>query len=102
MLALVQLGPFGFRACILIAAILCAGCSHVTESGGTAGGAHPTWTVPGVARVEIQTEPNTLNPLLARDVSETDVEGAIFDGLVKLDDRGQLVPDLAIAVPTRA
>ncbi|HEY5095307.1 MAG TPA: ABC transporter substrate-binding protein [Candidatus Eremiobacteraceae bacterium] len=74
----------------------------MTESGGAVGGAHPAWTVPGVARVEIQTEPNTLNPLLARDVSETDVEGAIFDGLVKLDDRGQLVPDLAIEVPTRS
>jgi len=89
------------RACLLIAAILCAGCSHVTENGGSAGGAHPAWTVPGVARVEIQTEPNTLNPLLARDVPELDVEGAIFDGLVKLDDRGQLVPDLALEVPTR-
>ena len=44
---------------------------------------------------------NTLNPLLARDVPELDVEGAIFDGLVKLDDRATR-PDLAIEVPTRA
>jgi len=93
------------RALALFAVVLCvcgSGCSRVTESGIPSGKPNAAWTVPGVARVEIQTEPNTLNPLLARNVAEVDVEGAIFDGLVKLDDRGQLVPDLAIVVPSRA
>jgi peptide/nickel transport system substrate-binding protein len=93
------------RARIAIAAVVCLscnGCSHVSESGASLADAHAGWTVPGVARVEIQSEPTTLNPLLARDVAEGDVEGAMFDGLVKLDDRGQLIPDLAIEVPSRA
>src|SRR5579863_3828091 len=78
-----------------------AGCSRVAESGSQQSEVRAAWTVPGVARVEIQTEPITLNPLLARDVAEVDVEGAIFDGLVKVDNRGRLIPDLAIAVPSR-
>jgi peptide/nickel transport system substrate-binding protein len=88
-----------------VAACLCltiAGCSRVAESGSQPSGARAGWTVPGVVRVEIQTEPVTLDPLLARDVAEVDVEGALFDGLVKLDDKGQLIPDLAVAVPSRA
>jgi peptide/nickel transport system substrate-binding protein len=93
------------REWLLLAALVSIGvssCTPVSESGTSANNERAAWTVPGVARVEIQTEPNTLNPLLARTVPELDVEGAIFDGLVKIDDRGQLVPDLAIAVPTRA
>jgi len=93
------------RGWILIAALVStgiAGCTPVSESGTSVNAEQAAWTVPGVARIEIQTEPNTLNPLLARTVPETDVEGAIFDGLVKLDDRGELVPDLATAVPSRA
>lgn len=93
------------RGWILIAALVSigiSGCTPVSESGTSVNTQEAAWTVPGVARVEIQTEPNTLNPLLARTVPETDVEGAIFDGLVKLDDRGHLVPDLATAVPSRA
>jgi peptide/nickel transport system substrate-binding protein len=92
-------------ACIAVAALTCltgTGCSRVAESGSQPSGERAGWTVPGVARVEIQTEPITLNPLLARDVAEVDVEGAIFDGLVKLNNNGQLIPDLAVAVPSRA
>ncbi|HKW45228.1 MAG TPA: ABC transporter substrate-binding protein [Candidatus Eremiobacteraceae bacterium] len=93
------------RAIFLFAALsaMCsAGCSRVSESSTSAGSANGAWTLPGVARVEIQSEPATLDPLLARDVPEVDVEGAIFDGLVKVDDRSQLVPDLALEVPSRA
>jgi peptide/nickel transport system substrate-binding protein len=90
---------------IAIASLLClciASCSRVTESGSQQSSERAAWTVPGVARVEIQTEPITLNPLLARDVDEVYVEGAIFDGLLKLDNRGRLIPDLAVSVPSLA
>jgi peptide/nickel transport system substrate-binding protein len=100
MLTLLRVLALNVIATAIVAGIV--GCSNVRESGAPSGKADASWTVPGVVRVEIQTEPNTLNPLLARDVPEEDVEGAIFDGLVKLDDRGQLVPDLAVAVPSRA
>jgi peptide/nickel transport system substrate-binding protein len=88
-------------ACAVILA-LASGCSRVGENGRPQSQANASWTIPGVARVAVQTEPISLNPVLARDVTEVDIEGAVFDGLVKFNDKRDLVPDLAIAVPTPA
>lgn len=88
-------------SCALLIVLLC-GCSRVGENSGPASQAQSSWTTPDVARVEVQTEPRSLNPALARDVAEFDVEGAIFDGLVKFDDKRSLIPDLAEEVPTLA
>jgi peptide/nickel transport system substrate-binding protein len=81
---------------------LASGCSRIGENGTPQSQARAAWTVPGVARVAVQTEPLSLNPALARDVTEVDIEGAVFDGLVKFDDKRELIPDLAIAVPSLA
>ena len=48
------------------------------------------------------TEPATLNPIHVQIVSESYFEEAIFDGLLKLDPEGHLLPDLAATVPSRA
>ena len=87
-------------ACALGLALM--GCSRVGENGEPQSQARAAWTIPGVARLAVQTEPLSLNPALARDVAEVDIEGAVFDGLVKFDDKRELVPDLATAVPTLA
>ena len=53
-------------------------------------------------RVYVQQEPGTLNPVVATLAAEIDAFNLIFDGLFRVDDRGELVPDLATEVPTRA
>ena len=80
---------------------LASGCSRIGENGGTQSQARAGWTVHSIARVAVQTEPFSLNPALARDVTEVDIEGAVFDGLVKFDDKRELIPDLAVVVPSQ-
>ncbi len=58
-------------------------------------------SVPGVVRVYIRSDLNTLNPVLAALYVENYVDEAIFDGLVKLDAGGKAIPDLALAVPSK-
>ena len=51
-------------------------------------------------RVGEQQEPATLNPVIATLLVETDIYNLIFDGLLRNDVNGKLVPDLATRVPT--
>ena len=46
-------------------------------------------------------EPNSLNPLLATQASENALNMAIFSGLVVLDDRENVLPDLVQELPSR-
>ncbi len=71
----------------------------MSTSGGMTG-APSAATVHGVVRMAIKAEPNTLNPPLSGLIEEGEVEGAIFNGLVQFDGNANLVPDLAVAVPT--
>jgi len=76
-----------------------AGCSRVSES--SAPGQH-AGTIPGVVRVSRPNSPNSLNPLIGGLYIENYVQEAIFDGLVELDSNENLIPDLAVAIPSRA
>ncbi|MBV8601376.1 MAG: peptide ABC transporter substrate-binding protein, partial [Candidatus Eremiobacteraeota bacterium] len=53
-------------------------------------------------RVALTQEPSTLNPVVGTLAVETDVAQLIFSGLTRYDERGNRVPDLAEAVPSRA
>ena len=53
-----------------------------------------------LVRVAIGADPNTLNPILETTLQELYVDEAIFNGLVKYDAAGDLVPDLAVRVPS--
>lgn len=53
-----------------------------------------------VVRVAINADPNTLNPILETTLQESYVDEAIFNGLVKYDGAGNLMPDLATQVPS--
>jgi peptide/nickel transport system substrate-binding protein len=53
-------------------------------------------------RIGMPLQPNTLYPLVSSQYQENYIEEAIFDGLVVVDDRGNLQPDLAQVVPTKA
>jgi peptide/nickel transport system substrate-binding protein len=59
-------------------------------------------TLPGIVRLGIVTEPDTLNPVTSGLTQEGYVEAAIFDGLTMLDGHGDVVADLATVVPSRA
>lgn len=90
----------------LTALVICAfavaagtGCSKVTTSNGPSGNAS---TVHGVVRLAIIAEPNTLNPVMSGLIQEGYVEGAIFNGLLKFDGNANLLPDLALQVPSLA
>jgi len=47
-------------------------------------------------------EPNTLNPVIGTIVVESRADNLLYDGLVRIDDRGQPVADLAKVVPSMA
>jgi peptide/nickel transport system substrate-binding protein len=87
-------------ALALIASIVTsAGCSRV-ENGGSA--THNPWTIPGTLRIAQRETPDNLNMLLGTEVVDTDISMFWAGYLFKLDDRNQLVPDLALTVPTQA
>ena len=53
-------------------------------------------------RVALGGDPSTLNPVISTSQYDTIVQAAIFDGLLKVDPSGKLIPDLAGEVPTRS
>ncbi len=53
-------------------------------------------------RIGLPLQPNTLDPIVSSQYIENYIEEAIFDGLIVVDDRGALQPDLATLVPTKA
>ena len=52
-------------------------------------------------RVGLPLQPNTLDPIVSSRYIENYIKEAIFDGLIIIDDHGDLQPDLAVAVPTK-
>lgn len=88
---------FGALAC----ALALGACTRVGDQ--TAGGtmAPNANTVPGVLRVAVEREPNSLNPILSAYTIEGFVNRLSFDTLITVSSDGTtLVPDLATDVPT--
>jgi peptide/nickel transport system substrate-binding protein len=78
-----------FLVLTLLFAALLTGCSK-------------TGRPPGAFSIAQQWEPRSLNPALENGTSATEWGMLVFSYLVKYDDRGQLVPDVATEVPTLA
>ncbi|MBV9647540.1 MAG: peptide ABC transporter substrate-binding protein [Candidatus Eremiobacteraeota bacterium] len=76
---------------------LCA-CTRIESASNTA--RHP-WTVPDTLRVGAYEEPDNLNPAVTSMSFSSDVFQLIYDGLIRYDDKGDPVPDLATEVPTQ-
>ena len=53
------------------------------------------WNPDGQLVLNIGAEPSVLNPILERDAPSSAVIGLIFNGLLKVNDNLDLVPDLA-------
>ncbi len=84
-------------AVLLLAALGLASCTkHATETNG-----RHAWTQAGTLRVAINSEPKTLNPLLASNTIEGFIDRLMFEPLLSADPRGNPVPLLATAVPTQ-
>ena len=84
---------------LVLVALALASCTRVSESSLPA---QHSGTIAGVVRISRPDSPNTLNPLVGGLYIENYVQEAIFDGLVKLDTREDVIPDLAVAVPSLA
>jgi ABC-type transport system substrate-binding protein len=79
----------------LVAAIICTAvtaCTHASTSS-DAGGKR------GVTIAQ-QWEPQSLNPALENGTSSIEWSMLVFSYLVKFDDRGRLIPDVATEIPT--
>ena len=55
-----------------------------------------------VVRVGLPQQPNTLNPLVGSQFFENYIDEALYSGLTVVNDRGEVTPDLAESLPTRA
>jgi peptide/nickel transport system substrate-binding protein len=87
--------------CLVLLTAFIAGCSSKDES-----------VPPDKKKAAIQQggqlkygslqEPNTLNPLLSDLLATAEVGRMVFSGLVTTGEKGEWLPDLAVAVPTSA
>lgn len=85
--------------CLLLISLLltAAGCRAVTVTGG-AGDSRQGGTV----IVGLREEPANLNPLLWRPQDDIDIGSMIFSGLFRRNEAMEVIPDLALEIPTAA
>ncbi|MGH7728005.1 MAG: ABC transporter substrate-binding protein [Vulcanimicrobiaceae bacterium] len=80
-----------------MAACVLAACTKV---GPAASAARHPWTVPGVLRIGSAQEPDSLNPMFGNDDAVDQVDAFLFAPLFRYGPRGELIPELASAVPS--
>lgn len=80
---------------LAVLAGLVTGCSKVASD---AGGEH-SWTLPGVLRVAIQSEPKNLNPLLTSNTTDVFIARFMFLPLIQPNGKGVQQPLLVTQVP---
>ena len=83
----------------LLLALLCIGCSKVSEQTASSSGSNP-WTIPGVLRIAGRQEPDTLMPIIGTQVVDTDLSMFWCGHLLNWSDRNEFVPELATEAPT--
>jgi peptide/nickel transport system substrate-binding protein len=57
---------------------------------------------PGQIDFNLSEDPHSLNPIFSLSDDEREISHLMFDMLLDVDSRGRLVPDLALAVPSKA
>jgi peptide/nickel transport system substrate-binding protein len=84
----------------MLVCVACAGCSKVGTSGvPVARGGAP---IPGVLRYAEIAEPENLSTLLSTQIITLDLSYLMFSYFFDTDDHDNLVPDIALQVPTLA
>jgi peptide/nickel transport system substrate-binding protein len=77
-----------------------AACTRIGTQTPGAAGLHP-WTTPDTLRIGLYEEPDTLNPVVSEEAFASDAFQLIYDGLIRYDDRGRPIPDLALEIPSK-
>jgi peptide/nickel transport system substrate-binding protein len=90
------------RNAVLFALTLAAlaGCTKTVPA--TSAGTRHAWTVPHLLRVADISDPDHLNPYLSEMDVSYDLASLVYSYLVVADDRGRLIGDLAVSVPSLA
>ncbi len=57
-------------------------------------------TIPGVLRLGEPNEPDSLNPMFGHSAATDDIDALLFTHLLRYDSSGNMIPDLAVTVPT--
>ena len=84
-------------AALAVLALACGCAGHATQR---SHGAANAWTVPGVVRLGENEEPDNLNLMFAHTAATDEISGLLFSFVLRYDERGNYVPDLATQVPT--
>jgi len=92
----------GRRIVAALACAILASCTKVGTTGASSGASLHAWTKPDTVRIGFYEEPDTLNPVTGQMSFSSDVFQLVFDGLIRFDDRGRPIPDLAREVPSLA
>ncbi len=85
---------------LLAFAVGIAGCSR--PGSGSSSGGRNAWTIPGTLRIAQREDPDNLNMLLGTETVDTDISMFWAGYLFNLDDRNQLLPELAEQIPSLA
>jgi peptide/nickel transport system substrate-binding protein len=87
-------------AAALAVLVLAGGCTRAASQ--RAAGARSAWTIPGVLRLGEDEEPDSLNLMFAHTAASDAIAGLLFSFVLRIDPRGNYIPDLATQVPTLA
>jgi len=88
-------------ATLLVLGLMLPACTKVGGGGPSGAGLH-AWTIPDTVRIGLYQEPDSLNPVISSMAFASDVAQLEFDGLIRYDDTGHAIPDLAREVPSQA
>lgn len=83
----------------MLLALSIAGCARTGPSS-SHNGERNAWTIPGVLRIGADEEPDGLNLMFAHSAAADAIDGLLFSFLLRYDQLGNYVPDLALEVPT--
>ena len=76
-----------------------AGCTKQVAS---ISGTRNPWTIPGVLRIGASEEPDGLNLMFCHTAACDTISGLLYSFILRIDPKGNYIPDLATQVPTTA
>ncbi|WP_424766589.1 peptide ABC transporter substrate-binding protein [Paenibacillus sp. sgz302251] len=86
---------FSFIAALLILAIVVTGCTPKNNDGANTGGANGEAAEAKVFRMNMHSEPSSLDPALMEDNVSGTIAAGIYEGLTRKDENGQIIPGMA-------